>query len=319
MKTIPQTNKQIIENFLTRRDHERFALKKKEEKLCEAIPELTELKVAQDLAGVDFARARIKGNKDAQAIFDALCADLMAKRRKLLAEHNIPEDYLTPVYHCDLCHDNGYVDGKLCQCLRRIIAEASFSRYDLKPQAKAENFDVLSLDVYPKEHLKTYNGIHQLFKKYCANFDLQSENYLFTGNPGRGKTFLSNCIVNALIDQGYDIIYITAAHLVKLVQEVMHEESSSVSELYHALLSCDLLVIDDFGAEYTTKFSGSQLFDIINSRLLRKGKMIISTNLTLNEIMAQYDARLSSRIRGNFKTVPFYGDDIRLIKKRQQS
>ncbi|SDX86211.1 ATP-binding protein [Eubacterium barkeri] len=319
MENKPKSNKEIIDDFLARHDRERFALKKKKADLYARIPALANLDAEIDLAGVAYTRARISGDPQAKAIFDATVAELDCQKKAILTDNGIPEDYLTPHYHCKQCQDTGYVDGRMCSCLHRLLSEASFSRYDLKPQARHENFDTFSLAVYPEAYTDHYRGIHQVFKAYCSDFKAVSENYLFTGKPGLGKTFLSNCIVNALIQQDYDIIYITAGHLVKLVQENMHDPTASVQELYQALLACDLIIIDDLGAEYATAFSGSQLFDIINTRILGGGPMIISTNLTPKQIFTQYDERLSSRIRGNFKTVPFYGDDIRLIKKRQQS
>ncbi len=263
----------------------------------------------------DYTKACIAGDTTAKATFDATVANLKAQREAYLTAQGFDADTYTRHYHCTTCKDTGYVKGEMCHCLLSIISEASFSQ----PQARHENFSTFSMDVYPPQTMADVKGRLKLFTHYCRHFEAMTDNYLFTGHPGRGKTFLSNCIVNALVDQGYRIIYITAAHLVKLVQEYLYNRGYDINDLYQALLDCDLLIIDDLGAEYSSKFSGSQLFEIINARILSGKKMIISTNLTTQDIVTQYDARLSSRIRGNFKTVPFYGDDIRLIKKQRQS
>jgi len=77
------------------------------------------------------------------------------------------------------------------------------------------------------------------------------------------------------------------------------------------LFSSDLLIIDDLGTEMNNSFTNSEIFNIINTRLLEKKNMIISTNLTPIEIRKIYSDRISSRIFGNFKIVNFFGPDIR--------
>ena len=60
----------------------------------------------------------------------------------------------------------------------------------------------------------------------------------------------------------------------------------------------------------------TELFNIINTRLLKDKKTIISTNLSLAELAAEYDDRVMSRLIGNYTICRFFGDDIRLKKKR---
>ncbi|MEG1142701.1 MAG: DNA replication protein DnaC, partial [Clostridia bacterium] len=57
-------------------------------------------------------------------------------------------------------------------------------------------------------------------------------------------------------------------------------------------------------------------FNIINTRLLNNKKIIISTNLKINEIYNTYDERVASRLIGNFIICKFIGEDIRLIRKK---
>ena len=59
------------------------------------------------------------------------------------------------------------------------------------------------------------------------------------------------------------------------------------------------------------------LYGIINDRLLLGKPTIISTNLTTDDIAKRYTPQIASRLRGSFKRVPFIGEDIRLIEKRE--
>ena len=81
------------------------------------------------------------------------------------------------------------------------------------------------------------------------------------------------------------------------------------------LLSVDLLVIDDLGTENLNSMKFTELYKVINTRLLTgKTKTIISTNLDLKGLFKTYDERLASRFVGYYDIYRFYGDDIRLKK-----
>ena len=77
------------------------------------------------------------------------------------------------------------------------------------------------------------------------------------------------------------------------------------------ILSCDLLIIDDLGVEFSTQFTVSELHNIINTRILRCLPTIISTNLELADIEKQYSQRIASRIIGTSMPLRFCGNDIR--------
>jgi len=75
-----------------------------------------------------------------------------------------------------------------------------------------------------------------------------------------------------------------------------------------------LLIIDDLGTEINNAFTTSELFNIINTRMLDKKPVVISTNLPPSAWSNQYTDRIVSRIYGNYLSVGFIGSDIRLQK-----
>ena len=83
--------------------------------------------------------------------------------------------------------------------------------------------------------------------------------------------------------------------------------------------SCDLLIIDDLGSEFTSKFSAAALYDIINERLLRGLPTIISTNLESGEIEERYSQRVASRLYCDYKLLEFEGTDVRMLKKARKN
>ena len=80
------------------------------------------------------------------------------------------------------------------------------------------------------------------------------------------------------------------------------------------------MIIDDLGAERTNDLKITELFTIINSRLLNpRLKTIISSNLTIEELFKTYTTRIGSRLAGNYRFLRFFGDDLRFKKSKKES
>jgi len=165
--------------------------------------------------------------------------------------------------------------------------------------------------VSPRENMKQ---IYFECIKYAQEFDNHVKNLLFIGRPGLGKTFLCNSIAKSLLDAGKSVMYQSSPDLIDLVRKFKFDfdNEEAGDEALKDVYECDLLIIDDLGTELNTQFSGLVIYNILNKRLTDNKKMIISTNLDVDEIMKTYSERISSRIFGNFDMFEFYGEDIRL-------
>ena len=101
-----------------------------------------------------------------------------------------------------------------------------------------------------------------------------------------------------------------------LISEIFNKNSDNTFS--KNLLSVDLLVIDDLGTETMNSMKFTELYKIINTRLLNQNgkitKTIISTNLDLQSLFRTYDERIVSRFIGNYNIYRFFGDDIRFKK-----
>jgi len=296
--------------------------RQKKATLYKKTPSLSTIDHEMNILGIALTRATVSRELEKMDDIREKMDALTAEKLKLAAGY---EDLLIQNYYCPLCKDQGMVDNEICQCLGQCLAETSFSTYDLKSKALKENFHNFNSQYYSDVAIgegepsprKNALKIKETMQKYCKNYDAISDHLLFTGSPGVGKTFMSNCIVNALTQKGYGIIYVTAAHLVSSIQDQLFRGGKTSTQVFEPLLLCDLLIIDDLGAEFSSEYSQKQLYEVIDSRLNAEKKMIISTNLSVLKIQQTYDERLSSRIRGNFKTIPFLGEDIRLLKARK--
>ena len=135
-------------------------------------------------------------------------------------------------------------------------------------------------------------------KKYVRSFDKVCRNLLFLGDPGSGKTFLSCAIGTELIKTGHFVLYTPIQDMLDDFEKVHFGKGDADTESYK---ECDLLIIDDFGAEFKNSFSESVLYNIINDRL--------------NDIEDNYHDRLFSRMMYEFAKIPFAKVDIRREKE----
>ena len=132
---------------------------------------------------------------------------------------------------------------------------------------------------------------------------------------------MSNCIAAELLNKGKTVLYQTAPVLLESVIDYKLSRNKNVkNNIYNSVLNVDLLIIDDLGTESLNSMKLSELFTILNTRILNLNskitKTIISTNLNINDIFNNYEERIGSRIAGYYDIYYFFGDDLR-FKKNQ--
>jgi DNA replication protein DnaC len=166
---------------------------------------------------------------------------------------------------------------------------------------------------------KLMEFVYNACKAYAATFGKDSDNLLFRGDTGLGKTFLSACIARVVSAKGFSVVYETVVSALEAYEIQKFSRNQDDAETAAArvkkILDCDLLIIDDLGTEMITAFSQSALYTIINQRLLNCKKTIISTNLTDEELNRNYNSQIFSRLFGEYTQYRFYGTDIRTKKR----
>ncbi len=130
---------------------------------------------------------------------------------------------------------------------------------------------------------------------------------------------MSNCIAAELIKNGKTVLYQTAPILLESVIDYKMSKQKNPSEnIYKSVLEADLLIIDDLGTETLNSMKLSELFTIINTRILNLNnkitKTIISSNLNIKDIFRNYEERIGSRIAGYYDIYYFFGNDLRFNK-----
>lgn len=236
----------------------------------------------------------------------------LAERKNVILKENMVEDV---AYDCPLCSDTGYVNGKICECVKAIANKIAINDFNERMPIDECTFENFDLDYYKDDnnYLRRMTSILKLCKNYVSSFNPNtSENLLFLGGPGLGKTHLTLAIVSGVIKKGYLPVYGPAENLFSVIEKEKFQGENTGS--YEYMQSCDLLVIDDLGTEMVTSFTKSVLYNLINTRILSKKPTIINTNLSLKEIEELYSPRITSRLIGNYNANMFLGNDIRQQK-----
>ena len=243
----------------------------------------------------------------------------LQREREKLVRLYFEEGYLDDSPVCDRCGGSGYVGAAMCECLAELCRQEQKKELTFLNVGR-ESFDQFRLDYYPDRldpklginvrslMEKTYNTC----RKYAYGFTERSGNLLFSGDTGLGKTFLSACIARTVADRGYSVVYESAGHLFSNLERAKFSGDEQAREDVKKYTDCDLLIVDDLGTEMPGQFTTAALYSLINDRLLAGKAMIVSTNLTAEDLGRRYSAQIASRLRGNFTRVAFLGDDIRM-------
>ena len=290
----------------------------------EKVPRIREIDRQLRITMAKAAQAAFAG-KDAVAIMDRARQEnqKLQNERQWLIDTTFEEGFLDERPVCEVCGGSGYVGSTMCECLQELCRQEQKKELTFL-NVGHESFDQFRLEYYPG-YVDAKLGFSpraimektfQICKRYAYEFGPKSENLLFSGNTGLGKTFLSACIARKVADSGFSVVYESAGHLFAVLEKAKFENSEESRKAAQKYASCDLLIVDDLGTELPGQFVTAALYTLINDRLLTGKPTIISTNLDMEDLPRRYSPQIASRLRGAYRRVAFVGDDIRLMKNR---
>lgn len=247
----------------------------------------------------------------------------LQRERDILAAENFEEGFLDESPICDNCGGSGYVGTTMCECLRELCRQEQKKEISILSGSK-ETFNQFKLEYYSDKFDSRYGASprtimernYQYIRRYALTFSPCSDNLLFVGGTGLGKTFLAACVARAVADRGYSVVYETASHLFSKLEQAKFSPSEENRREAEKLTACDLLIVDDLGTEMPGQFVTAALYSLLNDRILAGKPMLITTNLNQDEMGRRYSPQIASRIYGGFVGKTFVGDDIRIMKNR---
>lgn len=285
-------------------------------------PEVAEIDRALSKTGVEIAMAALGTGEEYReklAAVEEKNLALQKKRAQLLEKMGYPADYTLPPYECAKCRDSGFVGTKMCECMRRDLILAAYESSGLGRLMQTQSFERFDLSFYSAD-AETYRRMKENFemlKAYAEQFTLDADNLILCGQTGLGKTHLSTSVARRVIERGYDVYYTGAIEMFADFERARFgsgEDKRDASAELARYTDCDLLILDDLGTETANQFTASCLYMVLNNRINLRKPTIINTNLMGKEIQARYADRITSRLFGEFRILPFVGTDVRRQK-----
>lgn len=179
----------------------------------------------------------------------------------------------------------------MCECRRRELEaeeEAKRIRKEMeviqrlrKESLMSPRFEEATFQNFQVDQANSYNL--RLCRRYAEHFDKmveKNQGLIFCGDVGTGKTFAAACIANYLLSRGVPVVMTSFIKLLSSMQTFGNDNEHLISDLNRA----KLLIIDDLGAERDTDFAQEHVYNIIDSRYRAELPLIITTNMTINEI-----------------------------------
>lgn len=286
------------------------------------------------LLNLELTRHIVLGNMQAREKLQKELDEAKSKRKKYMEEHEINPQDLKMKYECEVCKDRGYVERmgnfQKCTCLKKLQEQLRYRKSNLRKRVDKENFKTFKIEIFDNDTKYSISPEMNLDKSpreqmeailkdsltFIENFGSEdTKSLLFYGGVGLGKSFMCSAIAKEIMDRGKSVIYYTANELIEMMQMYTFDKANFFKEYiiedYRDLDDVDLLIIDDLGAELTNNFVRTSLFNIINTRIIKGKKLLISTNLTPTELKERYDDRIFSRLIMYVDAHKFVGEDLR--------
>ncbi len=319
--------KQVYSKALTELENRRRHAEQKADLLLHRFflvcPQAEAIRQHQSSNGAKVAKAVLSGG-NAKAELEKLKNEnlaLQAEFETLARQNGFSAAALLPQYSCHICGDKGFIDGKMCECLKNLQKSIAYERLNVNLPLESCSFSSFSLEYYPAENRQHMQRVADYCSNYARQFRENSPSLLFRGRTGLGKTHLALAIANEVIAHGHGVIYSAVQNFAVALEKERFERGDDWenSDTNSQLLSCDLLIIDDLGTEFSSSYVNAALYNLVNTRLILRKPTIISTNLSLKELEDRYGERFASRMAGQYNQFAFVGKDIRIRKGELKS
>lgn len=194
---------------------------------------------------------------------------------------------------------------------RGVFNEEWRKTHKPKPPERVDYF----ADIMATAPTDLHKKVYELFAQYGAKFpNVETKNIVLMGRTGVGKTVAVKSLRDELKQRKVWVEYATSFGMVAEFRNYCNSFGRE-TDVVDDYVNCDVLIIDDLGAEPVIKNITNEFFcNIINERIENNRAFIITTNLDAKGLMERYDQRIASRILSRISgaVIDFDGADLRL-------
>lgn len=315
------------EKLERRRQKAVYDAEARREKIYAKVPEVEKIERNLARTGIAAAKAVLDGSDTKTELIRLKDENLkmQGELKILLVENGFTMQDLEEQYVCPKCRDRGYIDGRMCDCMKILLRDIAFEQLNSLSPLSLSSFDTFNLNYYSDKPDSNGNiprvrmeKLYNFCKSYAEKFTGSGSSILMEGGTGLGKTHLSLAIARRVIERGFGVIYCSAPKILTVLEKEHFSRSSATDTQAH-LEECDLLIIDDLGTEFATQFTTACIYNLINTRLSQSKPTIVNTNLSRLEMKKTYSERFVSRMIGENIYLEFIGEDVRIARRRREA
>ncbi len=325
-------NNDIFQQAKRRIDRRRLeqmtAQSRRMDEIAEKIPEVMEIRRKLAMTSAEISKVILQGKTnlaEGLAKIEEVNLRLQQRERQLMQQAGYPVDYLEMRYTCPKCRDTGFVDGRRCECLKAEMRRLNVEQFNASSPFKESSFEDFDLTFYPdavdpesgQNPRLVMTKVLGFCRSYAEKFTPNSQGLFMFGETGLGKTHLSRAIAGVVAAKGYNVVCGTAPDLLRRIENEHFRRTEDDGTL-DRILEADLLILDDLGAEFSSSFTQSVVYHILNSRISSEHPLIVTSNLTVQELSEKYARRIVSRLFSQLVQVRFIGKDVRQLKRLRE-
>lgn len=243
---------------------------------------------------------------------------LRDEKNKILSAMNITEADLSPKYTCSKCGDSGFVGAEMCECYKKRRNEEIIKASGLESSADC-SFEKFNTKICQNEkQAKNQEKLKEKLEKWCNDHpNTKKKNIVISGKVGVGKTFFAKCVANKMLSNGLSVCFVSAFDMNNMLMKYHTTFNAEKQSYIIPLIESDILIIDDLGTEPKMKnVTENYLFLVLSERERFSRPVVVTTNLTSDDILEKYGERIYSRLFSKLVGASLYidGDDLRLTK-----
>ena len=226
---------------------------------------------------------------------------------------------------CERCNDTGWVvegdEAFRCDCYESLWVNILISQANIP-----DRYSHCGLEGFEVGNNNSLLRARDIAMDFVRSYPMRRDGLLFMGGCGVGKTHLAAGIIKDIMSKSVPCLFVDFRALLSEIKETYSDPKGETSEsdILEPVLSTDVVVLDDLGAERISEWVRDRLGFIINHRYNQKKAMIITTNYmdatgkksgltrATETLQDRIGPRLRSRLYEMCKLVEIKADDYRL-------
>jgi len=186
--------------------------------------------------------------------------------------------------------------SKVCVIEEKQPASLDYTwgpEFELQKSMTFDNFDRRRENL-PLEQQENLGEAYRI----AFEFAKSPEDWIvFMGESGCGKTHLAAAIVNYRYQAGKPALFVVVSDFLDHLRSTFSPDSKvSYDQVFEKVKTAPLLVLDDLGEQISTPWVKEKLYQVINYRYNAKLPTVITTRYAPDEIVANLESSISSRL-----------------------